>query len=52
LLIRSAPFGFLYKAMLLDVVPHEFAQDLRGRLILASADFEESVVQIALNPDA
>jgi hypothetical protein len=38
--------------MLVDIIPHELAQDLRGRLILTSADFQESVVQIALNPDA
>lgn len=38
--------------MLFDVIPHEFPEDLRGRFILRPADFEKSVVEIALNPDA
>jgi hypothetical protein len=38
--------------MLFDVIPHELPQDLRGRLVLATADFEESLVEIALNSDA
>jgi hypothetical protein len=34
------------------VLPHELPQHLRGGLVLATADFEELVVQSFFNPDA